>query len=212
MMSDLFEFREIDFEIVGLTQMSMHRPTRVNPREPLTKAINALTSKRKKTEEDNIQIAELEWQAALYSRNGVIGVPGDMIEGALVEAGKKSNQGKNVRAGLWSPGFWPLVFPGNDRTIEEIMQDPKHFWTCRVGINGKSSIMRTRPCFPEWSLKFKICYKTEIFSEHVVINMMRVLGTIVGLSDCRAKRGGRFDVVSPPPYNPPMNGNREMTP
>lgn len=187
---------EVVFHIKGRTRHTQHNPQSVNPRNNYAKMMKAITSKRKKTDEDHEELARLEWESSLYLKNGKVVVPGDLLEGALCEAGRKSRTGADVRAGLWSPGYWELDFPGKDRPLDQIMEDENHFYVTRVGIKT-SSIMRTRASFPEWSLKFKVCYLKDIFSERDIYNLVEVLGYLVGLSDCRTKMGGRFDILSP---------------
>lgn len=187
---------EVVFHIKGRTRHTQHNPQTVNPRNEYAKAMKAITGKRKKSDEDLEELARLEWESSLYLKNGKICVPGDVIEGALCEAGRKSRTGADVRAGLWSPGFWELDFPGKERPLNEIMEDEDHFYVTRVGIKT-SSIMRTRASFPEWALKFKVCYLKDIFSERDIYNLVEVLGYLVGLSDCRTKMGGRFDILAP---------------
>lgn len=189
-------FGEIDFHIRGRTRHTQHNPQTVNPRNEYARAMKAITSKRKKSEEELEELARLEWEASLYLKDGKIVVPGNVIEGALCEAGRKSKTGPEVRAGLWSPGSWELDFPGKERPIQEIMEDENHFYVTRVGIKT-SSIMRTRASFPVWSLRFRVCYLKEIFGERDIFNLVEVLGNFVGLSDCRTKMGGRFDILSP---------------
>lgn len=89
-----------------------------------------------------------------------------------------------------------MDYPKKNRSLKELMADPEHFYVKRVGIKT-SSIMRTRASFPQWSLRFKVGYLKSIFSDRDIYNLVEVLGTLVGLSDCRTKRGGRFEIISP---------------
>ena len=189
---------ECEFIIKGSSRHVQHNPQCVNPLNPYKKAIAALTKKpaKNKSDDDFEEICRLEWEASLYLQDGRVVVPGEVIEGALVEAGRKSRDGPNVRAGVWSMGHWRLDFPGNDRTIEELRRDPRHIHVCRVGINGTKSIMRTRAVFPDWGLTFRVWHLKEIFSATDVHGLVDTLGRIVGLSDDRAIRGGRFEIVS----------------
>ena len=186
----------VDFHIEGITQMVQHSGRLANPRDPIARDMKAITSKRKKTDEDLDQLADLEWMGGVYTnKNGRVIVPGDVLEGALFEAGKKTRRGADVRSALWVPGAPDLIFPGRERSLEEIRSDPQHFLMSRVGVNS-GTVMRARPTFPTWSLKFTVGFLRSVFNARDVHDIVETLGTLVGLSDDRKKQGGRFKILS----------------
>jgi hypothetical protein len=54
----------------GTTPLLMHNPRMVDPFFEVNRQIKAITSKRKKTDEDLKQIERLEWYGGLYESNG----------------------------------------------------------------------------------------------------------------------------------------------
>lgn len=192
-------FAEIEFKINGITGHVQHNGQAANPMNPYAKAMKVITSKKKKTDEDHEELLKLKWQSALYvNKAGRVIIPSRVIEGAYVEAARRSKQGRDVQAALWSPAGpddWLLEFPGNNRSIDMIMGDEEHFLVSRVGVNGKT-IMTSRPSFPRWSLTYKIRYYPNVFNEREVVEFTEVLGSLIGLSDDRAIRGGRFEIES----------------
>jgi hypothetical protein len=191
-------FGEIQFKIQGVTQHVQHCGQAANPMNHYAKAMKQITSRKKKTDEDLEELYRLKWMSALYTnKSGRVVIPGRVIEGAYVEAARRTKNGKNAQAGLWSPAQpddWELGFPGKERSVEEIMADEKHFLMSRVGVNGKT-IMTARPCFPEWKLSYKIRYYKEVFNFREVYDFTQTLGDLIGLSDDRAIRGGRFEIL-----------------
>ncbi len=55
------------YTIRGTTPMMMHNERLANPFDDLTKAIKAISGKRKKTEDDLIEMSRIEWLGGLYS-------------------------------------------------------------------------------------------------------------------------------------------------
>jgi hypothetical protein len=191
-------FKHITFTVRGLTQHVQHNAQLADPSNRYTVAMKRLTSKHasKKTEQDFKELDDLEWEGGLYldAEQRVI-VPGTVIEGALFEAGKTKRQGATVRAGIYSNGDWPLIYDG-PKTLSGLKADPRFRW--RVCVKNPSTagrLMRTRPRFADWSLKFVVSYDPNIISGGDVVDLVKILGSKIGLSDDRHKMGGRFDVV-----------------
>jgi hypothetical protein len=192
-------FGEIMFTIRGITQHTQHNGQAANPMNTYARKMKAITSKKKKTDEDLEELLKLKWMSGLYvNKAGRVVIPGRVIEGAYVEAARRTKEGRNVQAALWSPAGqddWPLDFPGKERSIDALMQDEDHFLVSRVGVNGKT-IVTARPTFPQWSLTYRVRYFPTIFNEREVIEFTETLGSLIGLSDDRAIRGGRFEIES----------------
>jgi hypothetical protein len=191
-------FKHITFTIRSLTQHVPHNAQLADPSNRYTVAMKRLTSKHasKKTEQDFKELDDLEWEGSLYldDQQRVI-VPGTVIEGALFEAGKTKRQGPTVRAGIYSNGDWLLVYDG-PKSLAALKADPKFRW--RVCVKNPSTgarLMRTRPRFAEWSLTFTVSYDPSIISGRDVVELVKILGSKIGLSDDRHKMGGRFDVM-----------------
>lgn len=191
----------ISFSIRGTSPMVQHNGRLASPLDPIAKQIKAYTSKRKKTDDDYEQVAMLEVEGGLYTNDeGRVVVPGDVIEGALFEAAKRTKNGSKLRQAVFSPGDWPLDFPGKERSIAEIIADPKHVKSSRVVVNG-GTVVRTRPVFRSWALKFEVNYLKSEFDPRTIVEITMTLGSIIGLSDDRHKGGGRFEILSWMDYN-----------
>lgn len=191
-------FGEIEFKITGVSQHVQHNGRSANPMDYYAKLMKAITAKKKKTDEDHEELLRLKWRSGLYTNaDGKVIIPQRVIEGAYVEAARKSKQGKDVQAAMWSPAGkddWLLDFPGKNRSIDELMADPEHFLVSRVGMNGKT-VMACRPCFPTWSLTYRVRYYPNIFNARDIVEFTETLGDLIGLSDDRAIRGGRFEIT-----------------
>lgn len=192
-------FNKLSFSINGLSPHVQHSAKLADPMDPITIALAELTSlsSKKKTLEIRQQIHTLEWMGGLYlNADQRVIVPGFVIEGAMYEAGKAIRKGPQVQGGLRSPGDWLLLYPG-PKSLDKLKEDAEYRFT--VGVKNPSTkgrLMRTRPIFRQWQLKFDLEYRPDMLSEKDVTRMVNLLGSDIGLSDDRHKMGGRFEVLS----------------
>ncbi len=186
--------QELHFHIRGVAPMIHHNAILSDPLAPIVREIQTFTSKRKKTIEDHEEIARLEWNGSLYlhPKKGPV-VPAQNIERMLRDAAVKSKMGKQVQAGLRVIEDWPVIYKGP--------RDPAKMWetgkfrnraSCKV---GQQRVIRTRPCWDEWELKFSVQYDEELLEPKQVSDFVALAGRIVGLGDWRPKHG-RFEVVA----------------
>ena len=98
--------KSIKFRMTGTCPLMLNNPQTVNPMNEFTKAISALTSKRKKTDEDQNEIFHLKFLASCYWNNkGQYFLPANMIAKSF-EAGAKENNWvrsfqRSVRVQRW---------------------------------------------------------------------------------------------------------------
>lgn len=187
-------FESLEFHIRGVSPTLMHNGQLADSLNKWAKAIKVVSSKRKKTDEDHEQIAYLEFMGSLYkNHDGKICWPGQNIETMIRDAAKISKEGKLVQQSCISPEDWPLIYDGPS--------DPEELWAMdkfRSRVNARvagSTVMRTRPIFFPWELKFVIQYESDILDRDRIVHFVNVAGQRIGLSDWRP-RNGRFDVLS----------------
>src|SRR4051794_2274086 len=114
------QFEKIEFHVKGLTPQVWHNGQLADKTNRYALAMAEITGKKKKTEEDLRRLEDLEWEGSLYldgERRPV--VPGEVIQGAFWEAGKKKKCGADVRNGLTSPGPWPILYDG-PKTLDKL--------------------------------------------------------------------------------------------
>jgi hypothetical protein len=183
----------MNFEIVGLTPIMFHNGQLADPLNVFVKQLQEVTSKQKMTDADHLAKYELEWEGALYldeSRRPVI--PGENIEAAMLEGAKKLRLGPKCKAGVLSDGDWPLTYKG-PKDIDALRADARFRDVRRVGVNGRS-VMRCRPIFFPWSLRFTLLYLPDVLSPKQVRAILETTGRIVGIGDFTPKYG-RFRVA-----------------
>ncbi len=189
------DYKHLDFHIRGVVPIMMHNPRLANPLEPIVQQIKAITSKRKKTDEDHAEIARLEHLGGLYLNDEEHpAFPGINIEAMLIKAAKVSKRGEDAKIAIVSDGCWPLIYKG-PKTPDALFADKRFVDTSGVIVN-RSRVWRTRPIFPlGWELKFTLSFLADIVNERDVREWVDVAGRRCALGDWRP-RFGRFLVTS----------------
>jgi hypothetical protein len=182
-------------EIEGIAPLLMHSARLADPMDDATKALAAVTGKRKKTDDDHIEVARLEHLGSLYiSQEFGPFVPGQNLEAALFRGGTRTKQGTALKSALLVPmNVNPLIYRG-PRDAEGLWADKQFVHRSSVKV-GTSRVIRTRPVFPQWSVAFEGELDLEVVDKASFQSIAETTGRLVGLGDWRP-RFGRFKVNS----------------
>ncbi len=187
-------YKTISFTIVGVAPLLMHNGQMADPMNKFSRAMKAVTSKKKKTEEDYLEMARIEFNGGLYiGDKGQPVLPGELIEACLINGAKATKQGKVAKSALIVDGNFPLDFAG-PKTAPELFEDDNHRHTVGVKV-GQARVMRTRPKFNDWKLNFDVHYLPESLNPAEVVEFVETAGRVAGLGDGRP-RFGRYNVES----------------
>ena len=193
----------IETKWTGISELMHHRGGLANPLDLHARKIKALSSKRKKTDEDYIDLARAEFEGSLYfdERFGPV-IPADNILATLVNGAKKSKYGREAGLAIFiesvpkkgDAGVIKLDYDG-PRTIEQLWGDGTGKFVSSKLVNvNRARIIRTRPIFPAgWSLHFLVRYDSSVINSDSVIKAMQDGGFYIGLAEWRP-RYGRFEV------------------
>lgn len=189
-------YQTLKVEIVGVAPLLMHNAQLADPTNKWVRSIKEITGKgKKKTESDLELLAKYEFLGGLYvDDKGRPAIPGETIEGAIRDGARKSRSGKDSQCGVISDGMWPLIYDG-PKTGEELWEDPR-FRDYRGVAVARARVMRMRPKFTDWSLKFEVMFEDEVVSSVSTLEKwLRDAGQFCGMMDFRP-RFGRFEVMS----------------
>ena len=182
------------FIVRGRTPLLMHNPRMVDPEFEINRQMKALTSKRKKTDEDLNQIARLEWYGGLYEENGIVVQPTSKLRKCLVNTAKINKLGKSVERALSFVDLnVPLIYDG-PKDIDKLYATGNYVSRLSVGVSGKR-VMRIRPQFMPWGMEV-----AGIFIEDAGLNfddlerIAHLAGTVEGIGDNRVNGYGRFNL------------------
>ena len=190
-------YRTVAFKIRGVVPTIMCNGQTADPLNQFAKQMKKISSKRNKTEDDHLALAEVEWHASLYlDDKGRPCWPSENIEAMMIAAAKKTRKGTDAKAGLFIEQNAPILYEGPknaDGLWKYKTFDNNPFISRVPAVINRSRIMRTRPIFHEWSLEFDISFLPEMFDDQQIIDTVETAGRIIGLSDWRPKYG-RFEV------------------
>lgn len=185
----------VNVSITGISPLLSHNGRTVDPCDIFARKLKELSGNRKKTDEDYMRIAEVEFSAGLYlSDNGRPSIPGINIESMLIAAAKKSKDGPRAKAGLFVPQEYIEIDYTGPKNAEGLWEDERFRHRARVKIQS-NSVMRVRPMFPQWNLKIPVQVVTDVLNPREVEQFFTVAGSVIGLGDWRP-RYGRFIVDS----------------
>ena len=187
--------KQMKVAINGITPLLTHNERLANPFDDITRAIKAISGKRKKTEDDLLEMARLEWLGGLYhdADTGPY-IPGYNMLAAIISAGKVHKLGTAIkRAALVLEDKLPIEYNG-PRDPDALFAD-KRFVDMRSVKVGTSKVLRARPRFNDWRLKFTVAYDETALQADDLLRVVQTCGAMTGLGDYRP-RFGRFEVAA----------------
>ena len=179
----------------GTTPLIMHSCQCVNPLHPISLELKKYTSKRKKTDDDYIKMADLEWEAGAYWKDGLgLYIPAENVEATIINGAKAYKKGKDIEKYCDVTDLYIPFDYGENLTKEELIANYEYRDTRAMTVN-RSKIMRTRPRFDQWNITFNFRYDETKIDLDTIINAIEYAGMYVGLCDSRPKYGKFVAVV-----------------
>ena len=182
---------KVQLTLTGTSPLLMHNARLSDPFDEVVREMKAISGKRKKTDEDHLELARLEFAGGLY-HDADLGpyIPGENIQRCIQEAAKLTREGKQVERGmLVLTDVNPLIYRG-PRDITTMWEDKNFVLRKSVKVTT-SRIIRTRPMFTEWQADCEIQIDTSMLEMKDVQRFADAAGSFVGIGDWRP-RYGRF--------------------
>ena len=179
----------------GISPLIMHSCQCVNPLNSISKELKKYTSKKSKTDEDLEKIADLEWEAGAYWKDGLgLYMPGENVEATIQNGAKANKKGKDIEKYVEVSDLYIPFYYGENLTKEELIKSFEYRDT-RIMTVMRSKILRTRPRFDQWNITFNLRYNEEKIDIETIMNAMEYAGQFVGLCDSRPKYGKFVPIV-----------------
>lgn len=185
-------YQQIKVTLEGMVPLLMHNPQLADPMNPIVQEMSKITGKRSKTLDDRIRLQELEWEGGLYQRDGVIIIPGHVIEGCLKKAAGMNRQKNQAITGVVCDDDCVLSHDG-PKSIDKLKADSRFRDVRNAKIQGKM-VMRCRPIFRTWKLPVTLSYLPDVINREQVIDLLKFAGVRCGIGDYTPKHG-RFLVA-----------------
>lgn len=204
-------FKSLEFKVKGVAPLIMSNMRMVDPLDPFTKELFALThNANKKTDEGLASIGRVEWSGNLHHtdtpngaavvENGTVVwdsevrviITADMIKASIVRGGTQDKLGTKIKGAVLVMEHAPLVYNG-PKDVNELMNDRRHILRSPC-IQNRKAVIRTRPIFRDWSATFKLEFDTESINEEQVKRAVSTAGRLAGIGAWRPTHG-RFVIV-----------------
>ncbi len=185
---------EFTLDITGTAPLLMHSARLADPLDDATRALARVTGKRKKTDDDHLEVARLEHLGSLYL-DADLGpyMPGANIEAALFRGATKYKLGTALKSAMLVPEeVNPIVYRG-PRDTAGLWSDKAFVHRASVKV-GQARVIRTRPVFASWAVTASGSLDTEVVDPEAFEQIVETTGRLVGLGDWRP-RFGRFDAA-----------------
>lgn len=183
--------KEFSFRATGVAPLICHNGQLADPLNEFARRLKQVSGKKKKSDADMEQMAKIEFLGGLYMSPKGPCLPGEMIEAAIVNAGKLQRIGKDVVRSVWCNE--PPVIEYEGPREPEAMWDDGGF-TFKVGVRVKQNrVVRTRPRFDKWACDITILYDEETLNRSTIEELVVKCGESIGFGDWRPKFG-RFSV------------------
>jgi hypothetical protein len=185
--------KTLNVRFEGICPLLQHDDKIANPFNPFAKRLKELTSKRKKTEDDLLAIARVDWEASLYytKKDGYF-IKAECFEATLLNAAKSKKLGNVFKQAVSIPDNPAFRFKDEKKTPEQLFQmdEYKDVRTVKV---GTSKTTRCRPVFENWYCDVSIWYEETRLDESELLQVLEYAGRYIGVCDYRPKYG-RFSV------------------
>ena len=170
--------KSIVVEINGISPLLQHR-------YPIEASEGKVTAKNKKQTEDNVE------QSLYKLPDGTIYQPSIHFISAMKKAGSKyqiPGQGKATYKNLIGSGAVLITPDAIPHRQQEYVIDIRPV----VIASTKGRIVRKRPCFNNWSLRFIVEYDEDEINAAMINELLSYAGKRIGVGDFRPERGGPF--------------------
>lgn len=182
----------LKISVKGIAPLLMHSDKTANPLNEFTKKLKAVTSKRKKTDEDHADIAKIEWTASLYWDGKQYYLPASLIEATMLNSAKMFKLGTLLKQCVLCNDNASFEFKHSNLEPEKLWLQSEYqdFRTVKV---QQAKNLRCRPIFQEWVSKFSLYLDENKMNAEQLKQVINNAGMYVGFGDYRPKFG-RFEI------------------
>lgn len=183
--------KELTLKITGISPILLSADKLADPLDPATIAHKALTSKRKKTEEDHLAIARSQWEGLLYWDDKLnVVLPTQSIRATMLNGAKMNKLGTQIKRGTIMLEDKVELDYGAKLTKDQLWE--ARYIDRRSVVVSNARVMAYRPRFKDWSAKFTIAYDESILDESDIVRSMQNAGSFVGIGGFRPEKSGTF--------------------
>jgi hypothetical protein len=197
--------KKFNIHLKSLSPLIMHNDQGADPFHPLVKKLKQITERGKKTDDHHSAASKIEFLLGIYYEESVgIYLPARAIMGSIKAAAKDDKKTKFCSGITIDSVFGPSLIGYEKTTPEDLWNIEGKKGKVHVHISpvnvGRSKIMRTRPIFPKWEVKFDVFLNTLSFNPEVFAQLIEKAGFEKGVLELRPQKVtgnyGRFTLES----------------
>lgn len=181
--------KTLKFKIEGNSPLLMHDDKTANPFNDYTKQLKAISAKRKKTDDDLLEMARIEWMASLYytEQEGYF-IKAECFEATFLAAAKSKKLGTAFKQSVRIPDNPVFHFKQEKLPPAKLFELDcyKDFRTVKV---QQSKVLRCRPIFNDWHCEVELWYDETRLDEAELLQIVEYAGRFIGVCDYRPKFG-----------------------
>lgn len=170
--------------------MLQHNGRLANPLDPWTQQVKVLAAKRRKTDDDLIQLLRAEARGASYeTTDGLLGIPNQNVWRSIYDAATAFRRGADVKRALsFEDTMEPLRVAGELIEVEKFLSDAVNIDYRPVAVQ-RAKTMRARPVVRDWSSTHHFELLDDVIDARDLAPILERAGRLVGVGDWRPTYG-----------------------
>lgn len=208
--------KHFTFTLVGSSPMIVHNGGNISPLHPCNKLKAEFTKKRKKTDDDYVNIARIEWFQSLYLDRPVqlemkegkyydankerpkVVLPMKCVRACVKSGAKLSRNGKALdRAVQFTNVDFYRPSDGKKLSFPDInkMSDDNEYIDETVMTVQRAKVVRYRALFKTWGATVSGVWAEDMLNEEDLVQAIEMAGMFEGMNDSRSLGYGRFKLA-----------------
>ena len=194
-------YKQIQLKLTGVQPLMLNNIQTANPLNKWAKAVKDVTSKKKKTDADTLEIIKLQFMASWYlDEDGHYVLPSENVLKSLEAGAKEFKKGSKLVENVQIiEDNLVIKFDGMDKSLEELYDDGNGKYVdtriCGIssGFGSKAKVLATRALIDKWSVTATLVYDEDQIDLTDILRAAEIAGQRKGVGTYR-RRFGRYKV------------------
>lgn len=181
---------KLKITLTGQRPLLMCNGRLANPLDPYTRQMKAITGKRKKTDDDLVEIMQIEARGSSYeTSDNLLALPTQNVWRCIYDAAKAYKRGEDIKRGLLaSDDVEPLLINGDTVDVDQFLSDPANI-DYRPVVIMRRRTMRARAIARDWSCSHHFDLMDDVIDVRDLGPILERAGRLVGVGDWRPTYG-----------------------
>ena len=176
---------ELTIAVTGNKPMLQHNGRLANPLDPYTRKIKGISGKRKKTDDDLVEMAAIEARASCWeTTDGLMGIPAAALWRSIYDGSKAFKLGEDIkRALVMGDETVPLLIDGTTRSADDHARESFDYRPVKI---QRQKVMRARVRIDlPWAFTVTAELAEDVLDSHMLNPVYERAGRFVGIGDWR---------------------------